>query len=314
MQDPPPYYLLDPRRLLPASSTPSWLGRIVLDFRDPAASFTPSSPQRFTSGLTTEADAKDVQVEVLRTRSRALSGALSEIVSAANGAGKSAGFSFQTGEMRIVRLGGYRDVFRTMREDPEVRRYLAQELRPGGAAAYMIVGLLVWTDATLSVREESSRRRAVEAQIPALGIGCAVAGVQLPLEIGGDPAIGVSSSNTGVTRMGMSLPGSRIFAVEYKAVRRKAYAIWPNPKADWDGRGPRGAGDQSFGRHEGGRVGAEEEEENGVGAEGGVDGGNRQDGLVLEMDGDHCVWYDTVRGLEVEEHELQSMILAVETS
>jgi hypothetical protein len=36
--------------------------------------------------------------------------------------------------------------------------------------------------------------------------------------------------------------------------------------------------------------------------------------LVLDMDGDACVWYDTVNGLDVEELELKRMILAVEKS
>ncbi len=270
MQDPPPYYMLDPRRLLPASAAADWLGRIVVDFRDPHAAFTPDNPQRFTEGLVLEDGAKDVQAEISRSKSAAVSGALSEIVSLSNGRGQSAGFSFQTGDMHIVRLSKYRDVFLTMREDPEVREYLARVLKPGGAAAYMIVGLLVWTDASLSVNQQHSRQQGVEAQIPALGIASAVAGIPLPFEIG-DPAAGVSSSNTAKTRLAMSLPGSRIFAIEYKAVRRKVYAVWRNPKADWDGRGPRGAGDQSFGTHDEDRAGTEEDT---AGTGGDVDGEN----------------------------------------
>ncbi|KAK3899739.1 hypothetical protein C8A05DRAFT_36634 [Staphylotrichum tortipilum] len=300
MPDLPPYYILDPRRLLPASAAADWLGRIVVDFRDPHAAFTPDHPQRFTEGLVVEDGAKDVQADISRSRSAAVSGALSELVSVSNGRGQSAGFSFQTGDMHIIRLSKYRDVFLTMREDPEVREYLARVLKPGGAAAYMIVGLLVWTEASLSVDREHSWRHGVEAQIPALGIASAVAGIPLPIEIG-DPAVGVSSSNTARTRLAMSFPGSRIFAIEYKAVRRKAYAVWRNPKADWDGRGPRGAGDQSFGTHE---ADFDETEEDPFGTEGDVDGKNGQGHLDLEMDGDHCVWYDTLGDLEMVEKEL----------
>ncbi len=303
MLHPPPYYMLDPRRLLPAAATADWLGRFILDFRDPLADFTPDRPQRFTEGRVVEEDARDVQAEISRSQNASVSGALTDIVSVARGGGRSAGLSFQTGSMKIMRLSKYRDVFRTMREDVEIREYLSRALQPGGPVAYMIVGLLVWTDASLSVEQGRSREHRFDVQIPALAIGCAAAGIPLPLEIG-DPGIAASSSNTKKTHLAMSVPGSYIVAIEYKAIRRKAYAIWPNPKPDWDGRGPRGAGDQSFNTHD----------EEVAGTEGDVDGESRPDDLVLDMDSDRCVWYDTVSGLDMEEIELESMVLAVETS
>lgn len=89
--------------------------------------------------------------------------------------------------------------------------------------AYMIVGLLVWSDATLSAGQTRSRERGVEVQVPALATAGAVAGVQLPLEIG-NPAVGRRSSHDRQVRLSMSVQGSYIFALEYRAVRRKVYS------------------------------------------------------------------------------------------
>ena len=304
MGDPPPYYILDPRRLLPASAAADWLGRIVTDFRDPLADFTPDKPQRFTDGLVDEMDAEDVHAQISSSQETSVSGALTEFVSVANGGGRSAGFGFQTGNMKTVRLRKYRDIFRVMREDPEVQKHLSRALRPGGPAAYMVVGLLVWTDASLSVTQERSRQHEVELQLPVLAVASAVAGIPPPVGIG-DPAIATSSGNTRQTHLSMFVPGSYIFAVEYKAIRRKAYAILNSAKADWDGRGPRGKGDHHFNAHE----------EHDLAETRGEGGGEiHQDALVLDMDDDACVWYDTVNGLDVEELELQRMILAVEKS
>lgn len=294
MGDTPPYYILDPRRLLPASATSEWLGRIVTDFRDPRTDFTPSKPQRFTDGLVDEIEATQVRAEISRLGDTSVSAALTQVLNVTKGGGHSTGFSFETGRLKSVRLNNYRNVFRTMRDDAEVRDHLARALRPGGPAAYMVVGLLVWTDATIAVDQGRAKQLGAGAQLPAMAVASAMAGVPLPLEIG-NPAVGVSSSDSYQSQLAMSVPGSYIFALEYKAIRRKMYALWPNAKANWDGSGPRGKADRHF------NSGDELEEENG-----------REEMLTLDMDEDDSVWYDTVSGLEVDEAELESMILAVE--
>lgn len=298
----PPYYILDPRRLLPASATTDWLGRIITNFRDPREDFTPKQPQRFTDGLVDEIDTEEVQAHVSRMKENSVSAALAEIASVANGGGRSGGFSFQTGKMKVVRLSGYRNIFRAMRDDAEVRAHLCRALSPGGRPAYMIVRLLVWTDASLCVEQECSHRHGVGAQLPVLGVSSAVAGIPLPsLEIRGDPVLATSSRATHQARLSVSVPGSYIFALEYKAIRRRVYAVWTNARADWDGSGPRGKGDQHFNAQGESETDSEEEDEV-----------QKEDNLDLDMEGDNSVWYDGVRGLDVEETELQSMILAVE--
>ncbi|KAK5655577.1 hypothetical protein OQA88_5508 [Cercophora sp. LCS_1] len=303
MSPTPPYYILDPRRLLPASTAPSWLGRIVTDFRDPRADYTPSSPERFTAGLIDQLTADNVAAQISRTDSTTITGALTDIISVSTGSSHAGGMSFQTGKMNIIRLSNYRNLFRTMREDPEVRDHLAKALRPGGPSAYMIVGVLVWSDASVEMETERSKERGFEVQVPVLAIGSAVAGVPIPVQIG-DPAVGRSVAESGKVGLSMEVKGRYIFAIEYKAIRRRAYAVWSGAKADWDGRGPRGKGDTHFG------VG---EEDGNVEEEGDKEKGGQEEG-GFDMDDDDCVWYDTVGGLEVEEAELEGMILAVEKS
>jgi hypothetical protein len=77
-------------------------------------------------------------------------------------------------------------------------------------------------------------------------VSTAESGLPLPVDVG-DPNVARSTRNESKRQMKGSMEGSYIFAVEYKAVRRKAYSLMKNFTAKLEDHGPQGRGDRVFG-------------------------------------------------------------------
>lgn len=305
MTDDSPFYILDVRRLLPAADAHLWLGRIVRSYQHPSATYTPSDPSSYTSASINETIINDLEAAVGACHDTALKTGLTNLASTMRGSGVGNTFTFETSSMKCLRLENYPKLFDAISQLDEVRKDLRVYLQPGGKPAYMITGLLTWTDPTFFSGSQERRTGAIEGKIPAGAIAStAVSGLPLPIDVG-DPSVARSTRDESRKRMQGSMEGSYIFAVEYKAVRRKAYSLMKNFTAKLEDHGPRGKGDRIFGRgpQEEASEAKEEEEE-----------------LDVSVDSD-VVWTDTlisdeVGGLEDEstfkEVDFAGMLLVYE--
>lgn len=280
-----PFYLLKPARLEPASSARSWLGRIVQNYGAPDAGFTPANPSRFFTDPPTEIILSDVSSIFTGTMSSKLSAQISGIASASRSRDKTDGTDFATSSITCMRLPNYGDVFDSMVEDVEVRNKLGRMLSPGGEPCYMIVALLIWTDATFRDTQSQSGTGAMSGTVPVSMIASAAAGAPITVP---DPELCGSVGNSAVRTVKGTSEGRHIFAFEYKAVRRRAYSLFANFTPKLGDHGPRVEGGRLFGTDEtiDKERRAEEEDLN----------------LALEVDDDDVGWTLTVDDApEVEE-------------
>lgn len=88
-----------------------------------------------------------------------------------------------------------------------------------GPPAYMIVGLLVWADATFKETIDLESKKNAKGKVPVGTIGASVSS-RSPIQ-GEDPEVEMSAGSTLHTLSKGFSPGSNIFAFEYKIVRRK---------------------------------------------------------------------------------------------
>ncbi|KAF2490677.1 hypothetical protein BU16DRAFT_530324 [Lophium mytilinum] len=282
MADTPFFYLLDPERLIPTSDIALWLGRIVKHYAEPDASYTPSDPSPFiTTPISANALVNTSSV-LSGSNNTSLSAALAKSASVAASKSSSSGTDFTTPEILSVRMQKYDTIFDSMRQNDEVKADLGRMLTPGGKPAFMIVAVLIWTDASFTdVRSlESSVSGSVTA--PLTATVAATTGVVVP---GINPKLkGEKGSSTSRKLAGLSL-GSHIFALQYKAVRRPAWAIGRSFTPKLEDKGPRVEGVKRFA----GRLEEESKTEDGP--------------VEVEMDEDLVSWTDV---LDEDEGELET--------
>ncbi|KAL2214652.1 hypothetical protein CC79DRAFT_1328544 [Sarocladium strictum] len=242
-----PFIILDPRRVLPALKPHQWLGRIVRDYKDPSSSFAPSDPTALASHSSEELVISDFAAQVQSSRDASLAASLGSVASGLSGGGNSSTFSFATSSLRCLRLSKHTKFFSEMRQLDEVRSELSEYLRPGGKPAYMIVGVMIWSDPSFMETAQFSNSKSLAAQIPVGAIASmATTGIPITTDIV-DPGVNRTVEGATGRQMEGSMAGSYIFAIEYKAVRRKLYSLIKDFTPTLDDHGPRAKGDRVFG-------------------------------------------------------------------
>ena len=125
---------------------------------------------------------------------------------------------FESPEVRCVRIQQEATVFRRLREVPEVRDKLEEWKPTKRRPVYFIAGILIGSQVKYHVSASSTTSFEIAGKLPAKAIAQAITGTPLPgkevLEVGATRA--KSSSQEGRE----ALTGTRIFAIEYRAIRR----------------------------------------------------------------------------------------------
>jgi hypothetical protein len=174
---------------------------------------------------------------------------------------------------------------RALQLDHEVKADLGRILIPGGAPAYFIVGMLVWEDAVFvdSRGYPHAGSAAVELSVTAAVAGST--GIVLPnvdpkLSFGG----GVQFER-GIRTTGFS-EGSRIFAFEYRTVRRRFYSLSRDFTTRLGGYGANVEKDSMSSEHSATNHSAE----------------SAEDEVELGMDEEDMAWMDVIDdGPEIEQ-------------
>jgi hypothetical protein len=142
-----------------------------------------------------------------------------------------------------VRLQNHDKIFDALRQNDEVKSDLGRMLSPGGKPAFMIVAVLIWSDASFTGVRKVESSLSASVTVPLAAAVAAATGAVVP---GVDPKLsGERGSSTSRMLDGLSL-GSHIFAVQYKAVRRPAWAIGRSSTPVLEDKGPRVEGVKRF--------------------------------------------------------------------
>jgi hypothetical protein len=121
-----------------------------------------------------------------------------------------------------------------LKQDPEVKRYLAAMLTPGGKPAFMIVAVLIWTDSRFTNTRALTEGSSAGARLP-VGI-FSTAAIDVPV-VGADPEVRVSKHDAVTKSVEATSKGSHIFAIQYKTVQRPARSLVTSFKTVLNDRG-----------------------------------------------------------------------------
>ncbi|RFU31681.1 hypothetical protein B7463_g4644, partial [Scytalidium lignicola] len=198
---------------------------------------------------------------------------------------------FASESEQCMRLENYPEVYQNLRANPEVRADLEEWLTPGGKPAYMIVGLLIWKDASFEETVTQDSSLTGKAKVP---VASASTKAHTGTSTGaGDPAHEATKKEARQVMSKGTLKGQSIFAFEYKAVRRRPYSLFGDttPKTV-ENYGPRVSGDKLF-------AGTDDLETELIDKD-----------IGLEMDEDESMWTDALGDSAPSEEEFGDMILA----
>ena len=196
---------------------------------------------------------------------------------------------FSTQSIRFIKLDNYPTIFRALRQSPEVQEHLSRALRPGGSPAYMIVGVAIWTDAKFIKSQTTAKATSADIAAPVTAAIAATTGVVLP---SADVEVRGSSSATSSNQFSGLSQGSSIFAIQYRAVRRRLRSVLHDFDPSIEDYGPRTASSFVFSGHSDSTATAEE--------------GAQTEGTKLDLglDDDDVDWTDLLDdGPEVEDFD-----------
>jgi hypothetical protein len=285
MADRPFFEILEHERLIPASELSQWLGRIVKFHFEPNASYTPIDPSPFVIYPLSLTEIHDVTSVVTAAKGMSLEGAIGESLTAASSTSSGGHIDFTTRRILSVRLQRYDKIFQALRDSPEIKQDLKDMLAPGGRPAFMIVGALIWSDATFASVRSIESQLSASATAPLTAAVAAGTAVPLPNI---DPKLKTSRDHS-TSRMleGLSL-GSHIFGIQYKAIRRPILAFGRNFKPIMVDVGPRVEGSIKYS----GSVGAEARVM------------TESEDAIYQMDEDFVDWTEV---LDEEDGEIESL-------
>ncbi|EYB21377.1 hypothetical protein FG05_04514 [Fusarium graminearum] len=301
---PASFYLLPPERLLPASTLPTWIGRIVKSYSEPDANFVPVNPALFVKGPLATSTIANASLAASSQRHKSLAAALgASTCNASRETSQGGGLSFTSSEIMCTKS--------------ELQRMLAR----GDNTGYMITAVLIWCDATFTHSREHGIETSAGASVPISAIVMGTSGVALPSEVT-DPSVSASYGRQDTAELSGESAGSHIFAIQYKTVRRSFFQFL-GAGMKLKSHGPDLPASQSFAKkhprdsEDEDDVSSEEESDTDddddddddktdeAKSEGDTEIDNETSGngkVILEMDEDDVTWADV---LDEDEEEIQ---------
>lgn len=319
---PASFYLLPPERLLPASTLPIWIGRIVKSYSEPDANFVPVDPALFVKGPLATSTIANASLAASSQRHKSLAAALgASTCNASRETSQGGGLSFTSSEIMCVRLQNQDAVFDRMIQDEQTKSELQRMLARGDNIGYMITAVLIWCDATFTHSREHGIETSAGASVPISAIVMGTSGVALPSEVT-DPSVSASYVRQDTAELSGESAGSHIFAIQYKTVRRSFFQFL-GAGMKLKSHGPDLPASQSFAKkhprdsEDEDDVSSEEESDTDddddddddktdeAKSEGDTEIDNETSGngkVILEMDEDDVTWADV---LDEDEEEIQ---------
>ena len=213
------FYLLKPLQTIKAAEPKQWIGRIVKSYEDPESNFTPHSalPSSFAPGISDDTGFSNVEAIIKSANSTTFSAMLADMLRLGQADSGSSAPEFKSRKVRRLKLQQEGEYLRHRLALPEVKGHL-KDWHSTRHPVYFIVGLLITDHVRYSDSSKKQSSREVEAE-PPTKLAAAAMGVPGPTPT--VAKIGASSSKGSELDMSLTASGTRIFAVEYRVLRKR---------------------------------------------------------------------------------------------
>jgi hypothetical protein len=224
MTDEPRFYFLKPPGL-PISERENLLARIVKNYANPTADYTPNgSPRNLVQfpALPLSSGVTNAQ-SVLSSSSQVTANALMTTLAAfTKENGHEASISFASQAIEVMRLQQHTDTFDKLKSIPEVQEKLSKMVRVGGKA-YFVVGLLIWKNTRFSTGHGSNEKTSITAKLPLDSVvTAATGGIPVPV---GKAELTVQDANAASNALEADVMGEQIIGLEYRLIKRELFGL-----------------------------------------------------------------------------------------
>lgn len=224
----PVFYILKEANFLPATGAPSWLGKIVNHYSAPHYGSVPDDATSLNQRGVKTTELSDVQQVVRRSKGTSYEPRLEGVIKACAKKTDSVEYDFKTAKLRILQLQNHEEVFaqfmRLCAQNKSIDARIRSWAKPFGEPLYMIVGVMIWTDAEFNSRMASDRDMSVQPMAPLNALINAFSASHFGSPIvapgTGDLSFGFNTVTGQQTALDAKQSGSSIFAVEYRVIRR----------------------------------------------------------------------------------------------
>ena len=230
------FFILEPFATIPADGYMSWLGRIVKNFQDPKANFLPESID--PSWIPHWEDLDDyTNVEVLLkvARGSLAAVALQGLFSVSKTQDRTTNQSLKQERVRHVRLWQEEETLSAIIKDEAIQKKLGDWLHIK-LPVYWIVGFLVSENVNFGQDHSTKNSTELKVETPINEITTAITGS--PAVLKEEPLKGEYKKSTADETKLRATTGPRIFAVQYKTLRKRLLStsrkleIGPGPQGD----------------------------------------------------------------------------------
>jgi hypothetical protein len=220
------FYLLEPFHTIPVEENNAWLGRIVKDFRNPRAGYTPDDPSSAIASLDDDPNFSNVGAIIQSSSSKNFRIALQDMLGLSGHHSNTLEPTFHTRKVRRIRLHNDDGCLDKILDVEETRsKVLGKGWLGIQRPVYFIVGLLI-TDKVNYVTKGAEKKQLSVKVSPSQAIAAALAGGAAPAALPGADAVTFSGSarNSSSTEVKLTATGMRIFAVEYRVLRKTFFS------------------------------------------------------------------------------------------
>ncbi|KAK5734641.1 hypothetical protein LTR17_008718 [Elasticomyces elasticus] len=235
----PEWFLLKFTHCPEAADLSTLLGTIVPNFHTPQAKRTPVDPTFYTQDKYREYPVlSGVVYHANNAKETSTSAGLRPLLSMMRKTERDSHIDFSAGLIRSIRLEDYDDIFDLLIQAPEVRIKLEKWVGGHlGGKVYLIVGALVWEDASLDKGSNTTSDDTIESTMP---LAQAITG--MPSAGLGNVAAGRTANRADSRALSGKIEGKQILALEYKTIQRRPFSSSTRLTDD----NPRYPKDQSF--------------------------------------------------------------------
>jgi len=243
MPDDPSFYILKSPHFPPAELMPLLLGRIVKNYASPFDNFTPQDPRKYLDSPCVECKSRNVSAVISSDEEGSLSTKLKGIAEFSTQSNATAATTFETNNVRSVRVTQHTKAFKKLIEDPVIEAEVRSWLTVGGKPAYLIVGVCIWENAKVK-QETTTDEGAAGSVTVAAGTAAAAAasaGAAVPAWVNGigDLVTDVKLKEQTVKTINADTDGNSIFAIECRNVYRILSSILKGFPVQMSDHGPR---------------------------------------------------------------------------
>ena len=248
----PVFFLLKGPSLPPASEAKTMLGRIVKNFAQPLADYVPedaSTYNKLEPNITHLSNAARIADAAT---SKVLKGKFLSIAEGQRSEENSASSILENSKISAWELRRQETVFQQLTKDPGILAQVKQWAKPKKDPAYMIVGVLVWEDATMASVKAKSKSSDATMNIPTGAASSAAiastTGVVIPPKVIGDVEGHKSKASEGVMFREAQSDDKHIFAIQCRNVYGRSSGFFKTQTGViLEDHGPRVEEDRMFG-------------------------------------------------------------------